>query len=205
MPRYVDPDQRRRDIVDATNQVVAEKGLSGLTFRAVADRLGGSTTLVTHYFASQEELLNGLTTSLLDTWTVELAELEADSDDPRDRLMILLEWLVPIDDEGRMQERARINLLAEQILGGKTRHLFEAWETHIRDFLREHLRQIVPKRDLEMRVGALRALTNGLTLSAIEHPDRWPPEQVLAVLHQCAADMGLAPTNTRTPRKLVAG
>jgi AcrR family transcriptional regulator len=195
VPRYVDHDERRREIVEATNRVLSEEGLRGLSFRAVAERLGGSTTLVTHYYSSQQELLTGLATSLVETWAAELEQLEAESDDPRERLMILLEWLIPIDDEGRMQERARINLLAERILGAEIRFPFDAWEDRMRDFIREHLREIVPKQDLEMRVEALRVVANGLTLAAIEHPDRWPPERLLAVLRQLIADMGLAPNS----------
>jgi AcrR family transcriptional regulator len=200
VPRYVDHEQRRKEIVNATNQVVAEEGLRGLTFRAVAERLGGSTTLVTHYFSSQEELLKGLATSLVESWSAELEELESESADPFNRLMILLEFLLPIDDEGWMEERARINLLAEQILGAETRFLFDRWEETVREWLRNHLRGMVPKRDLEMRVDALRVLTNGLTLSAIEHPERWPAEHVKRVLRLGVRDMGIAP-KARARRK----
>lgn len=197
MPRYVDHDERRRQIVEATNRVVSEEGLRGLTFRAVAERLGGSTTLVTHYFASQEELLHGLATSLTESWTAELEELEVESDDPFERLMILLEWLIPIDDEGRMQERARINLLAERILGAEMRFMFDTWEDRMRDFIREHLRDLVPDDELELRVDTLRVVTNGLTLSAIEHPERWPAERMLEVLRRLVADIGLTPVARR--------
>jgi AcrR family transcriptional regulator len=199
VPRHVDHDQRRRQIIDATNRVISEEGLRGLTFRAVAERLGGSTTLVTHYFPSQEDLLSGLATHLLETWTEELERLEANSEDPRERLAILLEWLIPVDDEGRLQERARINLLAERILGAENRFLFDVWEDRMRSFLRDHLRDVVPEHELEMRIECLRVVTNGLTLGATEHPERWPPERMLVVLHQLVADMGLAP-EVRAPR-----
>jgi AcrR family transcriptional regulator len=193
VPRQVDPDERRRQIVDATWAIITEDGLRGLTFRAVAERLGGSTTLITHYYGTQEELLNGVAESLLDSWVDALDELEAEHVDPRERLLILLEWLLPLSERGILEERTRVHLLAEGMLEGQIRHVFDVWEERIRDLIRDHLRGVVPNEELEMRVAFLRALTNGLILSAIEHPDRWPAAEMTSVLHQAVEDMGLAP------------
>ena len=193
MPRYVDHDARRRQIVEATCQVVAEDGLPGLSFRAVAARLGGSTTVVTHYFGSQRELIEGCVASLVEMWANELTELEQSTADPRQRLMLLVESLVPIDEVGRLQERARINLLAGQILGSELGRLSEVWETNVREAISSHLRAIDPKLDTKLMVDLLRVLTNGLTLSAIEHPERWPAEDILTTLRAAIEGLGLAP------------
>lgn len=193
MPRYVDHEARRRQIVEATCQVVAEEGLPGLSFRAVAARLGGSTTVVTHYFASQRELVEGCVASLVEMWAKELRDLEQSTADPRERLMLLAESLVPTDEVGRIQERARINLLAGQILGSELGRLSEVWETNVREALSSHLRAIDPELDTKLMVDLLRVLTNGLSLSAIEHPERWPADDMLATLHAAIEGLGLAP------------
>ncbi|GAA4360510.1 TetR/AcrR family transcriptional regulator [Microbacterium rhizosphaerae] len=44
-------------LVAATVQVVADKGLRGLTFRAVADLAGVNNSLVAHHFGTREALL----------------------------------------------------------------------------------------------------------------------------------------------------
>jgi AcrR family transcriptional regulator len=44
-------------LVAATVEVVAEKGLRGLTFRAVADRAGVNNSLVAHHFGTRQSLL----------------------------------------------------------------------------------------------------------------------------------------------------
>jgi AcrR family transcriptional regulator len=193
MPRFVDHDARRRQIVEATCQVVAEEGLPGLSFRAVAARLGGSTTVVTHYFGSQRELVEGCVASLVEQWADELTELEQRTANPRERLMLLLESLVPSDEVGRVQERARINLLAGQLLGSELGRLSEVWETNVREAISGHLRAIDPELDTKLRVDLLRVLTNGLTLSAIEHPERWPAEVMLTTLRTAIEGLGLAP------------
>lgn len=44
-------------LVESTVQVVAERGLRGLTFRAVAERAGVNNSLVAHHFGTREALL----------------------------------------------------------------------------------------------------------------------------------------------------
>jgi len=59
MPRIVDHDERRREIADAMLEIVAELGIGAATIRAVADKSGWSTGVITHYFKSRDDLLMG--------------------------------------------------------------------------------------------------------------------------------------------------
>lgn len=63
-PRYDGTVKRRvaygagRDqLVSATVDVVADKGLRGLTFRAIADRAGVNNSLIAHHFGTRDALL----------------------------------------------------------------------------------------------------------------------------------------------------
>src|SRR6185312_7970849 len=47
----------REALLAAVVGVVAEKGLRGLTYRAVAERAGVNNTLISHYFGSRSALL----------------------------------------------------------------------------------------------------------------------------------------------------
>jgi AcrR family transcriptional regulator len=49
--------QGREALVQAAVRVVADKGLRGLTFRAVADEAGVNNTLIAHHFGSRDKLL----------------------------------------------------------------------------------------------------------------------------------------------------
>jgi len=172
-------------------RVLGERGVKALSFRSVAKELGGSTTLVTHYFNTQAELIGSLADSLFDSWEGDLENVEVDHRDPRDRLRILLEWLVPLDEESLIEERARIGMLAERLFGAELNENFEFWETRARELIRSHLESIVPAEDLELRVDMVRAFTNGLTLSIVEHPELWPPDRVRTVIGQAMYDMKL--------------
>ncbi|MDL9946237.1 TetR family transcriptional regulator [Gordonia sp. ABSL11-1] len=57
MPRQIDHDARRATIDAAVITIAAESGFAAVTIRAVAQRIGSSTSAVTHYVSSREELL----------------------------------------------------------------------------------------------------------------------------------------------------
>lgn len=197
MPRYIDREQRRRDILQASFAVLSEEGMTGLSFRAIAERLGGSTTMVTHYFASQSELLDELALMVLDGWETQLAELETDAASDEERLLVVLNWLVPQSAEGVREERTRIILLREGLLEAGTRMLIESWDAKIRQIIRDRVHPLIPADVVELRVDMLRTVTNGLTLSILEHPDSWSPARIQAVLGCALSDMGLVPQVAR--------
>lgn len=49
--------QGREALLQAAVRVVADKGLRGLTFRAVADEAGVNNTLIAHHFGSRDKML----------------------------------------------------------------------------------------------------------------------------------------------------
>jgi AcrR family transcriptional regulator len=182
MPRFVDHEVRKRDIVRATLEVLAESGTGGLSFRAVAARLGGSTTLVTHYFPNQDLLLAEVASHSLVLWGEEIDALDRQGKTPTERLQNLLVWLMPVTPLGLMQERARINLLSSELLGEGHRTALEEWDVRIRSVLRNHLEELVPPDQVDRTVELLRVTISGVVLTVVEHPGLWPVERQLGVL-----------------------
>lgn len=92
--------------------MIAREGLSGTTVRRVADELGGSTTAVTHYFASRDELLRA---AVEDAYSTAAARMTAAAEDAAEdgalaMLAAALEQALPIDrtarDEARVGSRS---------------------------------------------------------------------------------------------------
>lgn len=50
-------DARKAALIEATLELVAEKGVRGSTVRAIAERAGVTQGLIRHYFSSKEELI----------------------------------------------------------------------------------------------------------------------------------------------------
>lgn len=57
MPKIVDHDQRRKELVETTWRVVARHGVSGATMRQIAEEAGFANGALKPYFATKAELL----------------------------------------------------------------------------------------------------------------------------------------------------
>lgn len=57
MPKIVDHEQRRRDILEATWRVIAQQGIEAATIREIAKEAGFSNGVLSHYFTNKEDIL----------------------------------------------------------------------------------------------------------------------------------------------------
>lgn len=57
MPKIVDHDQRRRELVEATLRIIVRQGLAGATMRDIATEAGFANGAIKSYFASKSDLL----------------------------------------------------------------------------------------------------------------------------------------------------
>jgi len=119
----------------------------------------------------------------------ELEMLERGAD-AGERLRILLEWMLPLDPASLSAERGRVLMIAAD---GETsvRAFMNAIEERMTRLLREHLQPLIPADRVEAAADVLRALTNGIILSAVEHPKKWTPEQQRVTLDTVLIGLGL--------------
>jgi AcrR family transcriptional regulator len=57
MPKIVDHDARRRDIVHAASRIIGTRGLDGATVREIAREAEWSSGTLAHYFTNREDIL----------------------------------------------------------------------------------------------------------------------------------------------------
>ena len=89
-----DVDERRAQILEATQEVALERGLAHLRVADVAAHLGISSGLVHYHFSSKDELLVEMLRQMAATDVGRLRETMAASGDPVDRLdRVLREYL----------------------------------------------------------------------------------------------------------------
>ncbi|MEU1340987.1 TetR/AcrR family transcriptional regulator [Streptomyces sp. NPDC005827] len=183
MPRYVDPEERVRDIVVASLEALSEGGLPELTLRKIAQRMGGSSTLITHYFANREALLDAVLEFVLADADAVLGELEKIAD-PRERMRFALTWFLPDTEDALRQERARVALLTHQGAEPVIRRHLQRMEPAMRAVLVRAVEELVPADELEGTVDMVRVWVSGIALSVVEHPEIWTPERQLAALER---------------------
>lgn len=177
MPRSVDHDGRRRDVARAAIRLLAKNGPRGLTLRALADELGGSITLVTHFFPNRRAVLDAASNQILEDGITELEAFEHSGLDPAERLRAFLMWLLPTTVETLQLERSRVLLSAESDAHFNVQAFFDTWERAVREMIERFVAPLVPEDERAFYVDLLRIVENGVVLSSVEHPKYWTPER----------------------------
>jgi AcrR family transcriptional regulator len=188
MPRVVDHEARRAEVVAALWRVVSRDGLEAVTVRSVAAETGMSTSVVSHYFAGKDELLRLAFRLVLDRGLARAGAAPAG-----ERARALLVSALPLDAERRAEARIWFSFLGLAVsrpdLAAEQRHVYRAWRTALAGALRhDGLRAGL---DAEAEAGALIALVDGLTVQAAFEPWRLPRRRQLALLDERLSQLGI--------------
>ncbi|HTX69931.1 MAG TPA: TetR/AcrR family transcriptional regulator [Thermoleophilia bacterium] len=192
MPKVVDRDQRRDEIVQAALELLGEGGPRLLTMRALGRKLGGSLRLVNHYYPTRRSLLEGLESQLTERFTADLEELDAELSNPNQRLHSFLLWSLTLDDGDRIEERAWLSLLSappEDHDAIASMHRKGAEWTRVQ--LVSRLAGIVPEEAVQLTADRLQILLRGIVVLAAENPEMWPPDRQISAMEDMLGQMGL--------------
>lgn len=186
MPRIVDTEARREQIVTSAIKLLGEGGFVKLTLSNLAKELGGSMRLVTHYFRDRQELIG----ALLDEGLKDNDDLHADLEGIEDadaRLRLVLEWFLPLDQRSLALEKARVALVVHKDVEPVIGDFFSTVDSAMRRTLRSALSPLADPAEVDLLVDVLRAWTSGVALASVEHPEIWTPEKQLQVLDEFLA------------------
>jgi AcrR family transcriptional regulator len=95
MPARADPTVRRRQLIEAASELLAERGSEGTRLSDVAERLGVATSLVSYYFPSRDDLILEATRFGVEHSFIEEAAELARIEDPLERLEHAIHWTIP--------------------------------------------------------------------------------------------------------------
>ncbi|TBL43216.1 TetR family transcriptional regulator [Verrucosispora sp. SN26_14.1] len=133
MPRRRDLADQRQRLSAATWSVLAERGLPGLTLRAVAARAGCTTGMVLHTFADKQALL-AHARELLHRRTGQRADaVEAAADSPRAALRAVLWQAASPTEEKREEARVWVGFLAAALADPVLADLHRAYNRRFLD------------------------------------------------------------------------
>ncbi|MEU8775500.1 TetR family transcriptional regulator C-terminal domain-containing protein [Streptomyces sp. NPDC048606] len=185
MPKHVDPEARRRHVVDALFRVVVREGLHRTSLRTVADEARLNIGSLRHYFAGQQDLMRFAMQSMLDRVGGRLlAHVERIGDlgdHPRPeqlRLVAgLLAELLPLDEN----RRAEVTVFLDFNTAARTNPSFGDLSLQAAEGTRSLIRRVLGRLhaegtlrgelDLDLETQRLTALLDGLGLSAVLHPE----------------------------------
>ncbi|ACY97985.1 MULTISPECIES: TetR/AcrR family transcriptional regulator [Thermomonospora] len=175
MPRVVDHEARRAEIISAVLALVAEEGAEGVTVRRAAAAAGLSTGALAHYFADKDELLAAAFVEVARRVGRRVAAVSAERD-PADLLHHAITAVLPLDAERRAEARAWLafldRALVRQEVAALQREVYARWRRQYAEILRAGRRAGVFRADLDCEATAawLIAVADGLTLQLVFDP-----------------------------------
>ena len=178
MPKVVDHDERRAELSDVVLDLIAREGIKAVTTRSVAELSGWSTGVINHYFKNHHGLLVGALQRAAEIQGRMFRQLRLDSTaDPLERLRLLTESILPLDDRRIAMTRIFLVFYAEASANPDARE-------QVVDYLhnwRRVVQRIVEDSQTEGQLPAelpslqlateLVALADGMAMHAMLDPD----------------------------------
>ncbi|QYC44396.1 HTH-type transcriptional regulator BetI [Nonomuraea coxensis DSM 45129] len=180
MPKIVDHDERRREVLSAARRVIVRDGIDAATTRAIAKEAGYSNGVLAHYFADKDEIL----LSALRQSHQRIRERLTGKVEGASGLAALRELLLdnlPLDAERTQESRLEVSFwsrsLASERLAGVQRAEAGELRAAVRELLGQaraagELRGDHPDDGLDDLAEHLLALVDGLSLHLLLYPDR---------------------------------
>lgn len=164
MPKVVDHEERRAEIVTATWAAIAEAGLDGATMRAIAERAGCTTGRLTHYFSGRDEILTAALCRVHEDAGTRMIRAAA-SRSGADALRAVLLEALPLDDDRRLEWRVWLAFWAQATVDENLRAENEQRYAEWRDIVDRLLRDAAPRLtapERAMRADELVLVIDGL-------------------------------------------
>jgi AcrR family transcriptional regulator len=171
MPRLVDAQLRRSEIAEATLQVLAREGVEALTMRGVADQLGCTTGLLTHWVDGRSALIRLALATIVQRQTDRAIPLLGGG---ADSVLGALEQFLPLDDERRDEARIWLGFWALAVhdpeLRAEHRARYRQFRTTCTRFLRDNG---APARAAPTAVDHVMTAVDGIAVAAVLEPEYW--------------------------------
>ncbi|WP_309630910.1 TetR/AcrR family transcriptional regulator [Nocardioides zeae] len=187
MPKVVDAEQRRREVLDAVWRVVERDGIAGATVRAIALEAGASTAVVTHWFRNKDEVLR----AALDLSHHRIAarrQRHLEGRTGRDALTEALRQMLPLDAERKLEMQIEITVWLRALTDDSSREVHLGSHDRSLRLLERLVEESMAAGELDASLDPRRtaegllAFVDGLGVDALVHPDRVSEERQLELL-----------------------
>ncbi|MBE8991307.1 TetR/AcrR family transcriptional regulator [Nostoc sp. LEGE 12450] len=175
-------DARRIEVTKAAWRVIVREGLDRASMRAIAQELGSSTGVVTHYFRDKEELTLFALEQVFENVLKDM-KTSAQGRQGIDRLAQMIFVALPLEDIDKADWKVWVAFLGYSI--GRDRLVQEHRKRY--DFLRQIICQeladlqealvIRADLDLTLEANALIALVDGIGTGVVIYPEQFSADQ----------------------------
>ncbi|WP_169982268.1 TetR/AcrR family transcriptional regulator [Microbispora sp. H10836] len=183
MPKIVNHEERRGEVVAAARRVILREGIEGATTRAIAKEAGYSNGVLTHYFADKDEIL----LSALEASHRRIADRLREKLSGRTGLAALRELLldnVPLDEERAGETGLEVGFWGRSLTSPALLEVQRREAAELRYLVTSLLRsaaeagEIRTDEDLEDVAERLLALVDGLSVHRLLYPSHVTGERL---------------------------
>ncbi len=203
MPKIVDWDARRDEILAATWRVIARDGIRGATIRAIAREAGCSRGILGHYFQDKEDILGSALVLSHRRVGARMTGAAAGLSGIAALREVMLEAL-PLDDVRDLEAQIEISFWGRALGHADLRELqhseFERLCGRLRGHLQEaaDLGELTEDCDLDLATHQLVVLIDGLSAERVMYPDRVSPQRQTQMLDRLLRSFQPTPSS-QTP------
>ncbi len=187
MPKEVDHDERREELLEAVWRVIVRDGIEGTTIRGIAKETGWSTGVLSHYFADKDEII----ASALRLAYERIATRWDEKLDGLTGVSALYELVVdnlPLDDERKLETQLLMNYWSMMIRGHELTARPRRRGPLLVDLLTRFVREGQEAGEIQRREAPediaerLLGLIDGFSLHALLNPERLSAERQLRLI-----------------------
>ena len=187
MPKIVDWDAKRDEILSATWRIIAREGIAGATIRAIAKEANCSRGILGHYFSDKEDILGAALLLSHRRVGARMAAATAGRHGMAALRAVMLEAL-PLDEQRDLEAQIEISFWGRALGNATLRDLqhteFDRLCGRMRDHLQEaaDLGELDGRYDLDLATHQLVVLIDGLSAQRVLYPDRVTPQRQVEML-----------------------
>jgi AcrR family transcriptional regulator len=187
VPKVVDWQVRRDEILNATWRVIARDGLSNTTVRAIAKEADCSQGILSHYFDDKQDILASALV-LSHRRVRERTELKVGATKGLAALRIAMLEALPLDEERALEASIEVSfwgrMLSDHDLGALGHDEVDQLWNRLSGHLKEarELGELRDDLDLDLATHELLVLIDGLSVEHVHSPSRVPAKRQLQML-----------------------
>ena len=195
MPKIVDHEERREELIAAVWRVIARDGLDASTIRAIAKETDSSAGALSHYFKDKDDILT-FALKLSHRRIRERQNRKLDGLKGVEALRELVLDNLPLDEERELETRLEVGYWARSLTRPEVRKVQGTEAAVLHKRLVALIIEAQRGGDMDGETAAstiaerLLALIDGLSLHALLYPERLSPQAQMTIIDQEFVKLG---------------
>lgn len=158
---------RRQQLIDATIESVAQKGLQATTINSISKNAGMSSGIISHYFGGKQGLIEATVRYLLSNLKDDLISKVDEKTTPTQRLMFIVESNFALVQQRKDTTRTWLSFWAQSMHDKELHRLQNVNSKRLQSNLTVSFKQLMPLAQANLAAELTAAMIDGLWVRAV--------------------------------------